>query len=262
VNIPSGSKPNDDRISQDEQSQSSAKPETPEPLRKRIMPKLPTASGTETTDVHRTPTDELDLSLPPTKRAAEALERLRRKMATVAEEYARGEINRAQFDAIYHRYQEQRQITERLLDRDPDSDAWQSVITPGHTSFLRNQYEAKVESYAIYHLGNSQQIIRTGHVQIPESQVQPILKRLRAIGTQGKIPPAAHRTLPEKRRAVFVPGHYSLAIVIFSREPAPAQVKLVQDIHGDFERANTPSLVRDTFDRRGMVFPHRGLFEL
>jgi hypothetical protein len=198
------------------------------------------------------------------EKAAEAIEVLRQKMAAISEEYASGKINRAQFDAIYLRYQERRQITERMIERDPDTGAWRSVVEPGYTGFLRQYYEAKVESYAIYHIARRAQIVRTGHVQIPEEQMTPILNRLYEVWesqeTHEMIP--AYRVLQDKRWVFFIPGEYSLAVVIFSLEPATAQIEMVKDIHTDFERANVQMLRTANYDLKQMVFPHRALFEL
>ena len=48
-----------------------------------------------------------------------ALNTLRRKMELVSDEFAQGKINRAQFNAVYKRYSEQRTIIERLVERNP-----------------------------------------------------------------------------------------------------------------------------------------------
>jgi hypothetical protein len=71
-----------------------------------------------------------------------ALNSLRQKMETIADEFGKGKINRAQFYAIYNRYREQRAIVERMLEKNPDSNAWKQVIgVKGHTGFLRSHYE-------------------------------------------------------------------------------------------------------------------------
>src|SRR3954463_16120705 len=57
-----------------------------------------------------------------------ALNTLRRKMELVSDEFAQGKINRGQFNAVYKRYSEQRTIIERLIERNPNSDAWKQVI--------------------------------------------------------------------------------------------------------------------------------------
>lgn len=253
----------DDQAAQpDDFPRSPVRPSQEEPLRNRLMPSMPQPTMPDPDQRDPTPTEEIDRTLPPDQDPTQALARLRKKTAAVVDEFARGQINRAQFDAIYQRYQEQRRIIEMLLARDPETDAWQSVVKSGHTSFLRDHFKARVESYAIYHINQQAQIIRTGHVQVPDEQVTPILRRLKAAKQRNQTLSPAHRTLSDERWMLFLPGTFSLALIIFSSQPATAQINLVRDIHQDFERANWTTLSRPSFNLREMVFPHRALFEL
>ena len=238
---------------------SPVRPEDPEPPRQPVKPTMPRRPSRPAMPPKAapTPTEEIDKAAS----VEEALERLRQKMAVVAEEFAQGKINRAQFHAIYQRYQEQRQITETLLKRDPKTGAWQSVMRPGHTGFLRNYYEAKVESYGIYHLGLQKPIIVTGTVQLPLQQVAPLLTKLRAIVNERGFANLARRKLQDERWVVFVPGLYTVSVVVFSLEPSPAQLQRVEDMQRDFERANSQALVSNHIRPRELVYPHRALFE-
>ncbi len=239
------------------------RPQGPDADRQPIMPSVPRPSRPEIpTRDDPTPTEEIDLANSSQEQAAvAALERLRQKMAAVAQEYAQGKLNRAQFHAIYQRYQEQRDITERLLKRDPKTGAWQTVVQPGLTGFLREHFEAKVESYAIYHIESGQQIIRTGTLQLPTHQAEAIMKKLKFVIGQRGNPGMARRRIGNDRYIVIVPGEYTVAIVVFSLEPAIAQLEMIQDMHRDFELANRQVLSDQHLDPREMVFPHRALFE-
>lgn len=243
---------------------SPVRPQDPDPPRERILPSVPRPSRpvppTSTKDP--TPTEEIDLmALSAEDRAANALERLRQKMIAVTEEYAQGQINRAQFHAIYQRYQEQRTITEQLLKRDPQSGAWQSVVRPGHTSFLRDHFQSKIQSYAIYDIQTGHQIALSGSVQLAKEQVLPIIAKLKDIINKHGNPGPASRRLKDDRWVLFMPALYTIAVAVFSLEPADAQIKQIEDIQNDFERANRQVLQSHILDRRQMVFPHRALFE-
>ena len=242
---------------------SPVRPEDPEPPRQPVKPTMPRRPSRPAMPpkADPTPTEEVDKAASVEEQATQALDRLRQKMAVVAEEFAQGKINRAQFHAIYQRYQEQRQITEMLLKRDPKTGAWQSVMRPGHTGFLRDYYEAKVESYAIYHLGLQKPIIVTGTVQLPLQQVAPLLTKLRAIVNERGFANLARRKLQDERWVVFVPGLYTVSVVVFSLEPSPAQLQRVEDMQRDFERANSQALVSNHIRPRELVYPHRALFE-
>jgi hypothetical protein len=208
----------------------------------------------------RKPTDELT-PREQMQRAEEALINLRQKMARVAAEFAEGKLNRTQFDAIYSRYSEQRDITERLLARDPETQAWQSVVRPGHTSFLKQHYAAHVISYAIYDLELFDPITVTGPVQMARAQTNAVLKRLKAIIQERGDPGPAHKKLNDGRCVLFVPGAVTVAVAIFSVEPSTAQIEHVRDVHHDFERANQHALRQHDYRTDRLVFPHRALFE-
>jgi hypothetical protein len=242
---------------------SPVRPEDPNPPRKKVMPSIPQPSRPDVPyDRELTPTEQIDTKdRDSAERAAAALERIRKKMTTIAEEYAQGKINKAQFNAIYRRYQEQRDITERLIKRDPESGAWQVVVQPGHTSFLRSHFEARVKSFAIYYLNNGRQIVLNGQVQLPRQQVLPIIEKLRSIVKTRGVPGSARRKLQDDQWVLLVPGELTLAVVVFSLEPAAAQIKSIEDIQRDFEHANRQALEQVVLDTEQMVFPHRALFE-
>lgn len=195
------------------------------------------------------------------QRAEEALINLRQKMAHVASEFAQGKLNQAQFDAIYSRYSEQRVITERLLARDPETQAWQSVVQAGHTQFLKSHYEARVISYAIHDQETYALIAVTGTVQIQHAQVEAVLARLKAVSAERGNPGPAQKKLRDGHSVLFVPGDLTVAVVIFSVEPSTSQIDRVKDIHHDFERANQHALRRKDYAAGRLVFPHRALFE-
>lgn len=231
------------------------RPQNPEPPRPKVAPSLarPTRPQPPTSEHPATGEDEQ------IARAEEALERLREKMAEVAAEYAEGKLNQAQFNAIYRRYTEQRDITQRLLERNPQSDAWQSVVKAGHTSFLRDHFTAKIISFGIYHLEDGGQISLTGGVRLPHDQLMPIFARIKAAVVGGHHLAPAWRPLKDGSWVVIVPGQLTVAVVIYSLEPAGVQRKMVADAHDDFERANEKLLRRGDFTPEGLVFPHRAL---
>jgi hypothetical protein len=195
------------------------------------------------------------------QRAEEALINLRQKMAGIAAEFAQGKLNQAQFDAIYGRYSEQRDITERLLARNPESQAWQSVVRPGHTQFLKQHYTARVLSYAIHDQETFGPIVMTGSIRIARAQVEAVLSRLQAVTEERGNPGPALKKLGDGRCVLFMPGSMTVAIAIFSLEPSRTQIGRIEDIHRDFERANQHALRARDYTTSRMVFPHRALFE-
>ncbi|MCS6872463.1 MAG: hypothetical protein RML95_01525 [Anaerolineae bacterium] len=194
-------------------------------------------------------------------RAELALEKLRQKTARVSAEFASGKINRAQFLALYAHYNEKRIIIERLLERNPDTQAWQSVANSGQTSFLRAHFASRVLSYAIYFHDSTQPLIAEGQPFLPEDIAFKILMAIRIVRRTHQTLSAQRKQVDENHWAVFIPAEFTTAIVMFWLEPSTRQIVLVQDLHQDFERANRTLLTRSVRTAEHYVFPHRALFE-
>ncbi len=190
-----------------------------------------------------------------------ALTRLREKTMQVANDFASGNINRVQFSSLYAHYNEKIIIIERMLARDPNSQAWQSVARPGHTTFLKQHYEAHTLAFAIYDYTSADPITVQGNTPMPEGSVTQILQALHMVRqTRSDLKPLS-RKITIGNWLVIVPGSYTVAIALYSLEPAAYQIKIARDLHLDFERANRHALERGIRQQEQLVFPHRALFE-
>lgn len=192
--------------------------------------------------------------------AEAALEKLRQKTAQVAAEFADGKLNRAQFAAIYARYNELRQIIERMLANNPTTQAWQRVAQPGPTTFLREHFEAQALSYAIYDYASETPISAQGSPPLPDAVTKQVLSALNVITRSKGNPGPLGKQIGHSQWLVIVPGKRTISLVMFSLEPSTHQIRLVQDLHGDFERANHVLLERGIRTPEQLVFPHRALF--
>jgi hypothetical protein len=197
---------------------------------------------------------------PPAQNPVEALEQLRQKMEEVATDFARGKINRAQFNAVYGRYNEQRDIIERLLQRDPENDAWRAVAAPGHTGFLIDQFEAHA-LYLLVFLHNQPRPLLWAGSQPPDGPtVIQMLKTLWSMQNRPKQGTARKET-KKGQWLLLTLGELAVTIVLFSLEPAVLQINRVRDMHADFERANRILLERGITSPERLVFPQRALIE-
>lgn len=190
--------------------------------------------------------------------AEETLEHIRRKMESVATEFSEGKINRAQFNAVYGHYGEQRIIIERLIERNPETTAWRRVASPGRTDFLRNHFEAQA-AYFIVFQHRRRDPLATGGSQ-PEGSTQAILKAIKNLWSLETMPEngLARQEIDDSHWLVLANGKLAVTIVIYTPQPAQAQVRIVRDLHMDFERANRLSLQRN-LPADMMVFPQRSL---
>ena len=199
--------------------------------------------------------------------AEEALEVLREKTAHIANEFAEGKLNRAQFTAMYAHFNEKRVIIERLLARNPDTQAWQQVAKGGQTSFLRQHFEARVQAYTIFDNGTTDPqapINAAGPTPLPPELTKQVLTAVAVLlrtRTTDKPLRALQKQIDNGRWIAIIPGTYTSAIALFSLEPSAQQFNRVVDMHRDFERANRVALERGTRQPDQLVFPHRALFE-
>jgi hypothetical protein len=189
-----------------------------------------------------------------------ALDALRRKMEVVANEFSQGKINRAQFNAIYGRYGEQRTIIERLIERNPENQAWKQAAAPGHTSFLRDHFEARLLYYLVYQHDTPAPLTMGGSQQPEMDTVSQVLKMLWGMKNRPRVG-LARKDMTNGRWMILATGEYAVTLTLFLLEPSIAQANLVRDLHADFERANRRALERGTRSLDRFVFPQRALTE-
>lgn len=180
-------------------------------------------------------------------------------MELIADEFAGGKINRAQFNAMYRRYSEQRNIIERMVELNPDSDAWKHVLgVQGQTHFLRNHYEAQTLYYIVYRHQRYEPITAEGK---PPSNMTAILTALSRVWAMSNRPTIGlgRKILDDGRWLILATGTHAATAMVFSLEPSVAQARLVRDLHADFERANHAALSRGWITPEHMVFPQRAM---
>lgn len=189
-----------------------------------------------------------------------ALDNLRQKMEVVANEFAQGKINRAQFNAIYGRYSEQRTIIERLMQRNPQNEAWKQAAAQGHTSFLREHFEARLQFYLVYQHTVAVPLMMGGKQQ---PNMEPIGQVLKSLWSMAKPPKVglARKDMGSGNWLVLALGEFAVTLAMFTLEPSTTQMNLVRDLHADFERANRSALERGTRSLDRFVFPQRALAE-
>lgn len=194
--------------------------------------------------------------------AETALLQLRQKTVQVANEFAAGRMNRVQFSSLYTHYNEKVIIIERMLARDPNSQAWQSVARPGHTTFLKQHYEARALAFGVYDYGKTEAITIQGSTAMPTPMITQILQALEVIRQTRRDLKPLSRKIGSGSWLVVIPGNYTVALVLYSLEPATYQIKIARDLQFDFERANRHALERGIRQPDQLVFPHRALLEL
>lgn len=238
------------------------RPVSPEPASEPVQPLMPAPRATQVVSPHTTPLTTQEVSPVAANdpmKAEEALLRVREKTAQIAVEFANGRLNRAQFAAMYARYNEVRTVIERLISNNPNSKAWQNVARPGVTTFLRQHFQAQVMSYAVYAYDVAEAMLTQGTPDIPPEVVGQIMRALKVYIPAKGVPGPAGKSLDNGKWVSIVPGQLTVTLVLYSLEPSAQQITLIQDMHRDFERANRLSLDRGIRQPDQLVFPHRAL---
>jgi hypothetical protein len=186
--------------------------------------------------------------------APQTLEHIRLKMESLAEDYDAGKLNQDQFDALFHYYSERLELIERMVERNPESDAWRKTITPGVTSFLRSTLEAQAQMCIVLKIGADQPLFASGKLStIGAREVFALVKALR----KRTVPPGmARRKLSDGWLAVAV-GQRSITLLVYRGEPTTSQLDRIRETHALFERANAVALEQNTPTQ--YVFPQRAL---
>jgi hypothetical protein len=165
---------------------------------------------------------------------------IQRKMTALAEDFSLGKISRRQFEAVYAHYREQRQMIDALI-HSMDSEAWRKAVSEGLTGPLLERNAAQILSYAMYDNATILPLAMSSQFKLDGNLIAPLLAAYRA-STAELTPKISSSEIEGGRWLCFVPGHATTLIVLYSLEPARAQLTFLQDLHHDFELANAKRL--------------------
>lgn len=189
----------------------------------------------------------------------QVLRELEDKMTQLAHEYASGEINASQYNAIYRYYSEKRVLIEHIVDTNPDNPTWRTVAQTNDTSLLKEQFLARLQYYAVFRRDNETPLLTEG--KIPRSVAEQLLKLLQTMWrTDAWRRGVARKSLGAGRWLVLCMGDQGMTLGVFHLPPSKNQLNRLRDVHDDFEEANHSLLRKDNSTER-LVFPQRSLLE-
>ncbi len=191
------------------------------------------------------------------ERAEDALRIISRKMAQATQELAEGQINQAQFQAIYTHYSEQRAVIEQLVSRDPRSDSWQRVAVSGHTDVLREQYGAELEGLRLFDNWTGAPIWTLARWDVSDEALAALLNSLEQHTGESREPYCAQ--VEGGRWLCYVPGLHTTAMAVFSAEPSADQIRQQANLHRAFEQINRHRLETGHMDPRQLTYPQEVL---
>ncbi len=193
----------------------------------------------------------------PLENPEEYLQRVQAKINKLAEEFAAGEINRAQFQELYDHYRKEQQTVKRYLEMSPDSEEWREATTEGKSVVIRQENVAKVLGYAVYDNESGMPLNTIGEFQIEAELAIPMLSSYRA-ATKEIFGAGMQSTQIEGGQWVaYMPGEFTTLMTLFSTDPASDQLESLEELHLLFERANRTLLGNPPVDPDELVFPHK-----
>ncbi len=182
------------------------------------------------------------------------LREVQAKTNKLAEDFARGEINRSTFIHLYEHYQQQRQAIERLLEISPES--WREAVSQGKSIAIRREHFAKPLGFSIYENASGMPLSTLGKFDLDPALMVPMLSSYREAAREMFGSRMRSTQIENGRWVCFVSGQFTTLIALYNTEPAARQLQLMEETHLFFERANKPRLQQSPINLDGMVFPH------
>jgi hypothetical protein len=192
----------------------------------------------------------------PVAQAREYLDRIQGKVNRLAEEFASGTVNRAQFQELFDHYQRERRTVETWLLNSSASESWKQAAREGQSVMIRTAHMARVLGYSIYENESGMPINTIGKFEIDSALAVPMLSSYRSAAKEIFGAELRSTQIEGGRWLVFVPGELTTLMALFSTEPAQNQLTGLEDLHRLFERANRHLLQSSPIDSEALVFPH------
>ncbi|OGO17214.1 MAG: hypothetical protein A2Z14_10100 [Chloroflexi bacterium RBG_16_48_8] len=184
------------------------------------------------------------------------LQRVQEKINQLAEEFAAGTINRAQFQELFDHYRREKQTVKRWIEIAPESDAWKESTTEGKSVIIRAGHEARVLGYAIYENDSGMPLNTIGQFELEPELVVPMLSSYRAATREIFGAGMRSSEIEGGRWLCFVSGEFATLMALFSTSPASRQLESLEELHRLFERANRNFLSGGRVNPNDLVFPH------
>ncbi len=166
------------------------------------------------------------------------------KMSKIAQEFADGEINRAQFHRLYDRYQQQiMTVAQMIAESDPSG--WEEALESSNTEstlHLRKRLAAKAVGISVYNNQTGMPIETFGEFTVGAELIVPMLNSYRQATAEVFKAGVRSTAMENGRWLCFMAGTYTTLIALFSLEPSGNQIISLDHMHRDFELANAELL--------------------
>ena len=185
------------------------------------------------------------------------LTRVRIKLDSLAEDFNKGTMNRAQFQHLYAHYQREIRTVEGMMEIWPDSETWKGAVTEGQSVIIRHQHMARAEGYAIFENDSGMPVSTLGQFELDPALLVPMLSSYRTATKEIFGSGTRSTEIEDGRWLCFVPGRFTTMLSVFSNEPAARQLAYLEELHRHFEQANHRYLADPPLNASDLLFPHQ-----
>jgi hypothetical protein len=182
------------------------------------------------------------------------LQKVHDKLDALSSDFAKGLINRSQFQELYSHYQREMSQVESVLETRPEE--WESASTEGQSLVIRKQHMARAQAYAIYMNESGIPIGSLGKFNLDPGLVVPMLSSYRSATNEIFGASLRLSQIGDDQWLCFMSGKYTTLLAIFTNEPIAMQLDYLNGLHRDFENANEPLLIGQAIDTGKLIFPH------
>jgi len=190
------------------------------------------------------------------KEAQDYIAKVKNKLASLADRFSRGDINRSQFQELYGHYQMEIQNIEFNLAADPGGEQWKKGIREGQSMLLRHRLAAQAVGFAIYDNQTGMPLKSLGNFKVDPALFVPMLSAYQSATTEIFGGGIRSTEIETGRWLCFIPGKRTTTLALFTTEPAARQLKVLQDLQIIFEEANAKHLTVSIIDTEALVCPH------
>ena len=189
--------------------------------------------------------------------ARDRLNKVQEKISRIAEEFAEGQVNRAQFQELFDHYQRERRTILAWIDTTSEVPNWRELAAEGRSMIIRRQHKARVLGYAICEQQSGLPLRSIGMFEEDPELVVPMLTAYRS-ATEEIFGAGMRSTEIEGGRWLcFVAGEFTTLMVLFSNEPARKDLEGLDELLRTFERMNRYILRRQPIHPDDLFLPYR-----
>ncbi len=175
-----------------------------------------------------------------------------RKIDRLLDDFAKGKINREQFNAVYAHHNQKIELAQQAMLMD-DPELLETPLKA--TVDILQAHMGKAVGIMIYHNRTGMFVDTLGTFDIPAARIAPIVNDFTELMECNRFIDGHVERMGDSDWLLFVGGNYTTVITLFQHEPSPLQRREIERLHHDFEVANEPHLSGNRINSSRLAYP-------